>query len=117
MGIGYYSAKFLVGGALVCVFALVSEVFAPKRFAGIFSAAPSVLTAGLAVTLVAETAGKTALDAEGAAAGAIGLIAFCIVATPLVRRFKALGGSLLAALVWLGVAMGAYGALAGIAGR
>jgi len=28
-----------------------------------------------------------------------------------------MGGSLLAALVWLGVAMGAYGALAGIAGR
>lgn len=117
MGIGYYIAKLCVGGFLVCVFALVSEVFSPKRFAGIFSAAPSVLTAGLAVTLIAETAGKAALDAEGAAAGAVGLIAYCLVATPLVRRFKALGGATLAAMVWLVVAMGAYGALAGIAGR
>src|SRR5215469_13902348 len=106
MGIGVYIAKFVAGGALVCVFALVSEVFAPKRFAGIFSAAPSVLTAGLAVTLIAETASKAALDAQGAAAGAEGLIAYCLVASPLVRRFKALGGAALATLVWLVVAMG-----------
>lgn len=117
MGVGYYIAKFCVGGALVCVFALISEVGSPKRFAGLFSAAPSVLTAGLAVTLIAETAGKAALDAEGAAAGAVGLIAYCLVATPLNRRFKSLGGSALAVLAWLVVAMGAYGALAGIAGR
>ena len=117
MGIGYYIAKFCVGGALVCAFALVSEVFSPKRFAGIFSAAPSVLTASLAITLVAETAGKAALDAQGAAVGAVGLITYCLVATPLTRRFKALAGSSLAVLVWLVVAMGAYGALAGIAGR
>ncbi|MGH2516570.1 MAG: DUF3147 family protein [Ktedonobacterales bacterium] len=117
MGIGYYIAKFCVGGALVCAFALVSEVCAPKRFSGLFSAAPSVLTAGLAVTLIAETAGKAALNAEGAVAGAVGLIAFCLIATPLVRRFKALRGSLLAAVVWLVVAMGAYGALAGMVGR
>lgn len=117
MGIGYFIAKFLVGGALVCTFALVSEVCAPKRFSGLFSAAPSVLTAGLAVTLIAGTAAKAALNAEGAAAGALGLIAFCLVATPLVRRFKALRGSLLAAALWLVVAMGAYGALTGVVGR
>lgn len=117
MGITYFIAKFLVGGALVCVFALVSETWTPKRFSGLFSAAPSVLTAGLAVTLIAETASKAALNAEGAAAGAIGLVAFCLVATPLVRRFKALRGSLLAVVAWLVVAMGAYGALTGVVGR
>src|SRR5215472_17922018 len=109
MGIGYYIAKFCVGGALVCGFALISEVCSPKRFAGIFSAAPSVLTAGLAVTLIAESASKAALDAEGAVAGAVGLIAYRLVATPPVRRFKALGGAALATPAWLVVAMGAYG--------
>jgi hypothetical protein len=34
MGIGIYIAKFVAGGALVCIFAVISEVFAPKRFAG-----------------------------------------------------------------------------------
>lgn len=117
MGVGVYVAKFLVGGALVCVFALISEVCAPKQFAGLFSAAPSVLTAGLAVTLLAESAAKAAPQAAGAVAGAIGLIAYCLVATPAIRRFKALGGSALVTLVWLVVSIGAYAVLAKAVGQ
>ena len=41
--VAYYLAKFLAGGALVVLFALISEMFEPKRFAGIFAAAPSIL--------------------------------------------------------------------------
>ena len=98
-------ARFLVGGALVCVFALVSQVCAPKRFAGLFSSAPSVLTAGLAVTLIAETTQKAALTAGGAATGAVGLIAYCLAATPAIRRFKALRGSVMVVALWLVVAV------------
>jgi len=104
MGIGVYIAKFMAGGALVCIFALISEVFAPKRFAGLFSAAPSVLTAGLAVTLLTQGAAKASLQA----AGAVGLIAYCLAATPAVRRFKSLGGSAVTTLLWLIVAASAY---------
>ena len=104
-------AKFLVGGLLVCAFALISEVFTPKRFAGLFSAAPSVLVAGLAVTLLAMTADKAALTAQGAIAGAVGMIAYCLTCAPLIRRFKALGGASLALLVWGVVSFGAYGVL------
>lgn len=100
-----YIARFLVGGALVCAFALVSQVCAPKRFAGLFSAAPSVLTAGLAVTLISETAEKAALTAGGAATGAVGLIAYCLAATPAIRRFKALRGSAMTVVVWLVVSV------------
>ncbi len=117
MGIGVYVAKFLVGGVLVCVFALISQVCAPKRFAGLFSAAPSVLTAGLAVTLIAQSATKASPQAAGAVAGAIGLIAYCLAATPAIRRFKALGGSALATLAWLVVSVGAYAALAKAVGQ
>lgn len=105
MEIVVYIARFLVGGALVCAFALVSEVCAPKRFAGLFSAAPSVLTAGLAVTLIAETTEKAALTAGGAATGAVGLIAYCLAATPAIRRFKALRGSAMVVALWLVVAV------------
>lgn len=103
-----YIARFLVGGALVCAFALVSEVCAPKRFAGIFSAAPSVLTAGLAVTLLAEATEKAALTAGGAATGAIGMIAYCLAATPAIRRFHALRGSAAALVLWLVVSVAAW---------
>jgi hypothetical protein len=41
-GLVVYAVRFLSGGALVRTFALVSEVWRPKRIAGIFSAALSV---------------------------------------------------------------------------
>lgn len=95
-----YIARFIVGGLLVCVFALVSQICKPKQFAGIFSAAPSVLLAGLIITLITQGASHAILTAEGAIAGAVGMIFFCIVATPLIERYKALVGSLLSLIGW-----------------
>ncbi|MEA2502248.1 MAG: hypothetical protein QOD01_2359, partial [Actinomycetota bacterium] len=40
--------KAVNGGLFVVAFALVSEALKPKRFAGLFSAAPSVALANLA---------------------------------------------------------------------
>ncbi len=101
MHILVYVARFLVGGALVCAFALICEVCAPKRFAGLYSAAPSVLTAGLAVTLIVESTEKAALTAGGAAIGAVGLVAYCLTSTSAIRRYKALHGSAVVVMVWL----------------
>lgn len=109
-------AKFLVGGTLVCVFALISEVFMPKRFAGLFSAAPSVLTAGLAVTLIGQSALKGLPIAIGAIAGGVGLIAYCLAATPMIRREKPLSGSSLAVLVWLIVSIGVFAFITKVVG-
>jgi hypothetical protein len=39
--------RFLVGGAVVSVFALIGDVLKPKSFAGLFGAAPSVALATL----------------------------------------------------------------------
>ena len=39
--------RFLVGGALVSLFALIADVLKPKGFAGLFGAAPSVALASL----------------------------------------------------------------------
>ncbi|GLV56136.1 hypothetical protein KDH_29790 [Dictyobacter sp. S3.2.2.5] len=95
-----YCIKFIIGGLLVCAFALISEVCMPKQFAGTFSAAPSVLLAGLVVTVIMQGADKATLSAEGAIAGAIGLVLYCIVATPLIKRYTTLKGSLLSLLIW-----------------
>lgn len=116
MSIPVLVAKFLVGGILVCVFAFISDVFMPKRFSGIFSSAPSVLVAGLAVTLIADGASKAQLTAEGAIAGAIGMIAFCLVAVPAIRRLKAMKGSLVALAVWCAVAFAAFSAIGRLTG-
>ncbi len=95
-----YVAKFLVGGLLVCVFALISQVCKPKQFAGIFSAAPSVLLAGLAITLLTKGATHAALTTQGAIAGAVGLVAYCFMATPAIKRFKTTIGVILSLLGW-----------------
>jgi hypothetical protein len=103
-----YLARFVVGGLLVCAFALISEMGKPKQFAGIFSAAPSVLLAGLIVTLLTKGATHAILTTEGAIAGAIGMIFFCIVAAPAIKRYTALPGSLLALACWFVVSSIAF---------
>lgn len=95
-----YIARFVAGGLLVCVFALISQVCKPKQFAGIFSAAPSVLLAGMVITLVTQGASHAVLTAEGAIAGAVGMIFYCLIATPLIKRYKTLRGSVLSLIGW-----------------
>jgi hypothetical protein len=111
-----YVFRFLAGGALVCAFTVISQVVKPKRFAGIFSAAPSVLLAGLAVTLLSKGQSAATLTAEGAIAGAVGLIAYCLVSTPAIRRLKAIRGASVSLLAWLAVALCAFGALRVVVG-
>lgn len=46
--------RFLIGGLIVFAFSLVSDLFKPKTFAGLFGAAPSVALATLAPTVMKE---------------------------------------------------------------
>ena len=95
-----YLARFLAGGLLVCVFAFISEICKPRQFAGIFSSAPSVLLAGLVITLFAKGADAAVLTAQGAIAGAVAMIVFCLAASRTIQRYRALRGSALALICW-----------------
>jgi hypothetical protein len=95
-----YVAKFVAGGLLVCIFALISQACKPKQFAGIFSTAPSVLLAGLIVTLLTRGATHAMLNAEGAIAGAIGMVVYCVIATPMIKRHQAIVGSVMSLSGW-----------------
>jgi uncharacterized membrane protein len=97
------AAKALLGGVLVVLFACVSEVFSPKSFSGILSAAPSVALASLSVTMVAESGHGAALAAQGMILGTVALLCYCVVAQPALRRFGALRGAILSLVVWLAV--------------
>lgn len=54
--------RFLIGGAIVSLFALLGEVLRPKGFAGLLGAAPSVALATLPLTLTAEGKSYAAID-------------------------------------------------------
>ena len=108
MEVAYYVGKFLAGGTMVVLFALVSETFQPKRFAGLFSAAPSVLLASLIVTVVLKGTAPASASASGAVAGAVGMVAFAVASAWAVYRFKGLVGSLVSLVSWAVASLVAY---------
>lgn len=63
------AVKGLAGGLLVVAFALLSQALAPKRFAGLFSAAPAVAIAGLTVVLLSKGHHDGHQEAVGMVAG------------------------------------------------
>ncbi len=96
--------KGLAGGGLVVTFALLSEGLSPKRFAGLFSAAPAVALAGLIVVLADKGAHDARQNALGMLAGAAGMLAYAGLAIPLLRRHSAGSAALMALGGWLAVA-------------
>ena len=69
--------RFVIGGLVVCAFALLGEILRPKTFAGLFAAAPSVALATLTLTLSANGKHYAAIEARSMIVGAV---AFCCYA-------------------------------------
>jgi uncharacterized protein DUF3147 len=102
--------RFLLGGAIVSVFAILGDLFKPKSFAGLFGAAPSVALASLSLTIAKD--GKLYVATESRSM-IFGAVAFCIyavvVSRALVRhRTRALPITAAAILVWLASAFGLW---------
>ncbi len=72
--LGDLAVRFVVGGAVVAAFAVLGDCLAPKRFAGLFAAAPSVGLATLALTYGSKGSGYAALEGRSMIAGAVALI-------------------------------------------
>ena len=99
------------GGLLVVVFALIGEVLRPKAFSGLFSAAPSVALASLAITVSTQGAAKAGAACRGMVLGGIGMTACCVAGAVAIPRCRALWGSLIAWISWAAVALGSYWAV------
>jgi uncharacterized membrane protein (GlpM family) len=100
--------KALVGGTLVVAFAVVSDLVKPKMFAGLFAAAPSVALAGLVITVLTSGPSKAAVSATGMIAGAVGMVAYCVAASFLVKRYGAIPGSIMAWAAWIIASLAAF---------
>ena len=96
------------GGLFVVLFAVLGSILTPKRFAGLFSAAPSVALGSLSVTIVDNGTGEARQNTIGMLVGAVALIVFCVAAGRLITRYDAARGSALACGAWLVVAIGGY---------
>lgn len=112
-----YIVRFLVGGAVVSVFAMLGDVLRPKSFAGLFGAAPSVALATLGIAVYQHGAGYAATQSRAMVAGAIALGIYAVVVCQLLMRarLRAAPATLLSLAVWLIVALGLWGFAGGSA--
>jgi Protein of unknown function (DUF3147) len=110
-----YVLRFIAGGLIVSLFAIVGDVLRPKSFAGLFGAAPSVALATLSLALFQQGPSYVAIEARSMVLGALALGVYSFVVCQLMMRFRwsALQATALACLAWLVVALAAQHVLLG----
>lgn len=104
--------RFVIGGAAVCIFAMIGDLFKPKSFAGLFGAAPSIALATLGLTILKQGALYASVEARSMVAGAAAFFVFASMVSWLAMQRKwpvlrALGVSI---LIWFAVAFGLWAA-------
>jgi hypothetical protein len=102
--------RIVLGGSLVTAFAALGDIFKPKRFAGLFGAAPSVALATLALTVDADGKLYAAIEARSMVGGAIAffLYASCVCWWLFRYKWSALLVTMLFMPVWIVTAFGIW---------
>jgi hypothetical protein len=98
-----YIIRFIAGGAVVLVFAVLGDLLRPKSFAGLFGAAPSVALATLTLAFWKEGPAYVAVEGRSMVLGALALALYSIVVCQLMvrARMSALPATICATAVWL----------------
>jgi Protein of unknown function (DUF3147) len=102
--------RFLVGGAVVSLFAVLGDVLRPKSFAGLFAAAPSIALATVGLTIHQEGKAYAALECRSMMLGAVAFFAYALLVGWVLRRYKP--GALIATITlmpaWFVVSLGLW---------
>ena len=96
--------KALAGGSFVVAFAVAGSIVKPKRFAGLFSAAPSVAIASLMIVAYSAGSHEAAHDARSLVLGAVAMIGAALLGLPLLGRLSALRTASCIAGFWVVIA-------------
>lgn len=101
--------RFMLGGVMVSLFAFIGDIVRPKRFAGLFGAAPSVALATLALTVAGSGPATASAEARSMILGSVAFVVYACIAQRLlaVGRWPASWVSIGALLAWGVVAFGA----------
>jgi hypothetical protein len=100
--------RFLVGGVVVSLFAMLGDALKPKSFAGLFAAAPSVALATITLTVLKKGPAYAAIEAQSMILGAAAFLIYaCLVSRALFRgTFPVIPTTTFALAVWIGLALG-----------
>jgi Protein of unknown function (DUF3147) len=80
--------RFLIGGVVVSLFAVIGDVLRPKSFAGLFGAAPSIALATIGLTIAKSGAHYASIEARSMVLGTVGFLAYAIVVSYVLVRYK-----------------------------
>jgi hypothetical protein len=83
-----YALRFLAGGLIVSAFAVLGDVLRPKRFAGLFGAAPSVALATLTLAIFKDGAGYVATEGRSMIIGAAAFLLYSFIVCQLLMRSR-----------------------------
>jgi hypothetical protein len=102
--------RFIIGGLIVSVFAVLGDVLKPRSFGGLFAAAPSVALATLGLTIQTEGKLYAAAESRSMIVGAVALLIYAVLVIQLIMKFKlhAASASIGAIPVWLLCAIGTW---------
>ena len=102
--------RFLIGGSVVSLFAVLGDVLRPKSFAGLFGAAPSIALATLGLMVHKHGNQYAALEARSMVLGGCAFLIYAAMSSFALRRFSA--STLITTLallpIWLAGAVGLY---------
>ena len=103
-------ARFVLGGTIVSCFSLLGEVLRPKRFAGLFGAAPSVALATVPLSIYSHGKHFAAIETRSMIAGALAFAIYASVVSRLLARYQpsTLGVTVAALPLWFGISFGLW---------
>ncbi len=105
-----YVLRFLIGGLVVSIFAVIGDVIRPKSFAGLFGAAPTIALATLGLTFAKQGAQYVTTEGRSMLLGAVAMFAYAQFTALLLMRkqWSSLPLSIGAYVIWLAVALGLW---------
>lgn len=102
--------RFVAGGIIVCVFAVIGDLLQPKSLAGIFGAAPSVALATLGLTFAKHGGFYSGTEGRSMLLGSVAFFFYALLVGRLLMRHRT--GALVAAsaswILWIAVSFGLW---------
>lgn len=102
--------RFVIGGLVVSAFAAGGDIFRPKSFAGLFSAAPSIALATLGLTVRHEGKAYVSTEARSMMLGAAAFFIYACATSFLLMHYRqrALRITLALMPVWFAASFGLW---------
>lgn len=105
--------RFLIGGIVVSIFAVIGDLFRPRTFSGLFGAAPTIALATLGITYIQKGSQHVAIEGRSMLLGAVALGIYSLATSYLLlkRNWQSLPAAALAYVVWFIVSFGLWALL------